>query len=67
MPDGSIEHIYTDGHHEVVANSGDIELDDVGSDKDSYSEEVDVTDAEGKVHHVKKWHHHSVDHFKVCS
>ena len=49
----------------MIDKNGDMEVDDLNSDKDSYCEEVDFTDAEGKVHHVKKWHHHSMDHFKV--
>lgn len=64
LADGSIEHDFADGHHEVIDKNGDMEVDDLNSDKDSYCEEVDFTDAEGKVHHVKKWHHHSMDHFK---
>ena len=57
--------LFADGHHEVIDADGNIELDDLDSDKDSYCEEVDVRDADGNVHHVKKWHHHSMDHFKV--
>lgn len=64
LEDGAIERDFADGHHEVIDADGNIELDDLDSDKDSYCEEVDVRDADGNVHHVKKWHHHSMDHFK---
>ena len=42
-----------------------MELDDVDSDKESFCEEVDEIGEDGKVHHIKKWHHHTVDHFQV--
>ena len=44
---------------------GNMEVDDLDDDQKSFCEEMDVTDADGKVHHVKKWHHHSMDHFQV--
>ena len=53
-----------DGHHKIVDKDGNVELDDLDSDKSSYCEEVDEVGADGQVHRVKKWHHHTMDHFK---
>ena len=61
----SYDFVFSDGHHEVIDTQGNIEIDDVGSDKESYCEEVDVVGEDGQVHHVKKWHHHTMDHFQV--
>ena len=64
LKDGSKLSTLADGHHKVVDRDGNVEIDDVDSDKASYCEEVDEVGADGEVHHVKKWHHHTVDHFK---
>ena len=59
LKDGARLSVTQDGHHEVVDTDGNVEIDDVDSDKDSYCEEYDQVDADGAVHHVKKWHHHT--------
>ena len=56
---------FVDGHHQVTDRDGNVEIDDVDSDKESFCEEVDEIGADGKVHHIKKWHHHTMDHFQV--
>jgi hypothetical protein len=56
---------FVDGHHQVTDRYGNVEIDDVDSDKESFCEEVDEIGADGKVHHIKKWHHHTMDHFQV--
>lgn len=63
LGDGSISRTLKDGHHEVVDKKGNMEVDDLEDDQKSYCEEMDVTNADGTIVHVKKWHHHTVDHF----
>ena len=56
--DGSISRTLKDGHHEVVDKKGNMEVDDLADDQKSFCEEMDVTNADGTIVHVKKWHHH---------
>ena len=63
--DGSIARTLKDGHNEVVDKKGNVEVDDLDDDQKSFCEEIDVKNADGTIDHVKKWHHHTADHFGV--
>ena len=63
--DGSISRTLADGHKEVIDKKGNVEVDDLDDDQKSFCEDIETQNAQGDIVIVKKWHHHTVDHFGV--